>query len=1258
MQGTVRVRWLCSLIFLLAAMSIAANLSAQYGTANIVGTVRDSSGAVIPGAKVTVTESSKGYVRHLVTGASGAYAINSVPIGTYTVTIEATGFMKVVQTGIRLETGQTQRVDVVMKVGAVTQQVTVQGNLPHVQTETAAISNVITGQQISQLEINGRNFVRLALLVPGAVPAGLSTDTVGVLANNNISFNGSRTQYNNWTVDGSPNTDEGSASTFNTYPNLDSIAEFRISTSNYGAEYGHHSGAQIDVVTKSGTSKFHGDVSEYLRNDVLDAQNWFTNRNWAGNPGSPPRAPLKQNEYGFTIGGPFFIPGFYNTNKNKTFFFYSEDWRKIRGSNVLSNWVPSLAERQGDFSQCDPNAPGGPGDSSINGGKAGLGNDLPYNATVAKNCVLPNLPLRDANGTEVLNSSGNPIPVYYDTVGAIPVGQMLNTTTAGLTQAMTNAKGFLGGYFPLPNEGSNPTGWSVSAPAATDWREDQIRVDQNIGDKMRAFVRFTHDSWNTLSVPTLWGWSSYDTVTTPFNGPGKSAVVNITNNFSPNLMNEFIAGYTEDWITLQNAPGGNSTGITRASQSGFNLNHFFPANDGNPLLPNLAVCGGGPCVYEAAYSANPWTNSNPIVDLQDNMTWIHGNHIMKWGAFIEDYHKNETFGGAPQGEIDFWSGQPGSTNNALADMFIGQASDYYEGTQTFNGIPVGGNAKGHWHYWDFEPYFQDDWHVTSNLTLNLGLRYYLFQHIRDITKPTVDSNFIPSLYNPANEAQYNAGGNLVQGTGAMPIAFGNGLVECGSGGMPPGCQYNTFNNWAPRFGFAYRLGKNTSIRGGYGIFYEIGNGNEANSEGGEGNPPTTLTLTSYNLTEAQIGNIFTNGVYSAPIPPAGYTNYPLHQKWPSEQQYSLSVQRQLGNDSLFTIAYVGALGRHLAMGYQSNMVPLGMGTVNVPALAQPGGINDNQGNQACDPSGNCNVQQYLMHLAGSGIYFQPYRGYSGISTKSNIAVSNYNSLQTNFRHTMGHGLTAQVSYTWSRNLDDSSSTYTNSNGNWTEVEPSNFRRFYGTSDLARTQVFTASYIYDLPFFKRNGNWLVRGALGGWEVSGITSFFTGTPINILCGVNNYSTGIGGNVMCNTVGNLKIQKGTYNDPTYGPTPTWFNPGVIAQPNLAQFYANGEPGMFGYLGRNVISGPGTNDTDFAVIKNWRVPQFGEGGAIQFRWETFNTFNHPNFTGFNAGCSGKDKFGQTCNDPANDLGTNANGEINSAGPPRIMQFGLRVQF
>ena len=1205
-NGCLRVRWL-GLLFL-AVTSLGINAAAQTN-ANIVGTVRDSSGAVIPGASVTVENAAIGFVRHLVTDSAGSYSVSSVPIGTYQITFAAKGFVKMVRTDITMTVGQTQRVDAVLKVGAVTQQVTVQGNVTHVQTETASVSSVITGRQIENLELNGRNFVTLALLVPGAVPDnGLITSTVGVLANNNISFNGSRTQYNNWNVDGAPNTDEGSASTFNTYPNLDSIAEFRISTSNYGAEYGHHSGAQINVVTKSGTNKFHGTVFEFLRNDALDANDWFINGNTLG-VAKAPRTPLKQNEYGFTLGGPFYIPGVYNTHKDKTYFFYSEDWRKIRTGTIMSNGVPSLLERQGDFSQCDP--------SSAN-----------YDKVVAASCVLPS-----ANG------------VSYDDVRNMPGFNQQN---------YTNGVDLVNALVPLPNSG--PVGWTKAAPSNTNWREEQIRVDQNINDKTRVFVRFTHDSWDTLSVPSLWSGSSYDTINSNFAAPGKSAVLNITRTFTPTLMNEFVMGYTVDFLNVSNVVGPDSVSGSLDRPSGFQLAHFFPANDTNPVLPAVSVGGGGPGFYESGGNYTGPYNSNPIVDWTDNLSWMRGNHYIKFGFYLEDYHKNEMFGTPTQGTVTTSNDSAISSGNGLADLFLGNIANYNEGTQTFNGVPVGGYPKGHWQYWDFEPYVQDQWHAAKSLTLTFGLRYYLFTHIHDISNPTVDSGFLPQFYNPAFEAPYDSAGNLQQGTGlAMPIAYGNGLVECGHGNINPGCQLNHYNNWAPRFGFSWAPfggNKTTVIRGGYGIYYEIGNGNEAASEGGEGNPPVSLGLTSYDLLGYNsVGPIFNNGVYSTSIPPAGYTAWPYDQKWPSEQQFSFGVQHQFGNSDLLSVSYVGALGRHLAQYRNLTEIPLGLGVVNVPQLID--NPNYPQAAAYCDANGNCNAQQALINQAASNIFFQPYPGYSGIGMKQDTANSRYNSLQAEFRHTFGHGLTAQASYTWSHSIDNSTSTYSSSSNG---IDDSNLARWYATSDLNRTQVFTINYIYDLPFFKNSTNKFLKNGLGGWEISGISTFFTGQPVNITCGVDSFSSGIGAGVMCNTIGSLKIDKGTYNDPTYGPRMSWFNPGVMTQPLQSQLAANGEAGMFGYMGRNALTGPGRNNTDLALIKNFSTPWFGtERSTIQFRWETFNTFNHPEFQYISAGCSGSDTFGQPCNSAANDIG---NGEVTGAWPSRVMQFGLKVIF
>jgi carboxypeptidase family protein len=1176
-------------------------------TATIVGAVTDATGAVIPGAKVTVTNPLKGYTRQLIASSAGEYTAYKVPIGDYVVTAEAPGFQKLVRSGITLSVGQTLRVDLQMTLGQVTQEVTVTGNVARVETETAAISDVVTGQQISNMMMNGRNFVTLATLVPGAVPDnGLDTSHVGVYGNNSISFNGSRTQYNNWEIDGGNNTDEGSAGTFNTYPNIDTIAEFRISTSNYGADMGKHAGATIEVATKSGTRDFHGDAFEYVRNDKFDSNDWFVNRQINPPGGNAPKRPLKWNDYGYTLGGPVYIPGHYNTSKSKTFFYWSEDWRSYREGQVVSSGVPSLRMRNGDLTECDKSSPN-------------------FNSVAASGCTLPTL-----NG------------VTYNNIANIP----------GVTpQSITNSNALLNGLIPKPNNGV--TGWVLSSSTATDWRQEQIRVDQNISDKTQVFARYTQDAWNTLAVPALWTWSNYDTVKTPFGGPGKSAVFHITHSFKPNLMNEFIMGYTVDHILLFPAAGSDSAGINRQA-GGFVANHFFPANDGNKLLPSIVVCGGTPFCAAQDTGFYPWFNSNPIITWKDNIAYTVGRHTVKFGAFLEKYRKNEQYGAETQGSMHFDNWGSNTSGNALADMFLGRIEQYQEGTETANGIPVGGYPKGHWRMTAFEPYIQDDFRVNHKLTLNLGLRYYYFTRIHDVTRPTIDSGFLPNQFNPTKEAQLDSNGNLVQSLGShLYTAFGNGLVECGVNGIAPGCQLNNDGpNWAPRFGFAYDpwgTGK-TVIRGGYGVYFEMGNGNEAQAEGGEGNPPIALSPSNFNVTGYQnIQPVYVNGTYAAPLGPTGYTSWPYNQKWGSEQQFNLGMQHEFSGNNLLTLAYVGTLGRHLARNRNISQIPIGVGTMNVPALANA--------NQYCDAQGNCDVQNVLINQLEPTTFFQRFRGYNNIGQKENTAVSSYHSLQANFRHAFGHGLTLQTVYTWSHAIDDSSSTYFQSG-----VNDYDLKRWRDTSDLNRTQVLTTNYIYELPFFKSSSSSVLRQALGGWSISGITSFFTGQPVDFGCGVAGFGTGIGQSVRCNSLGPVKIAKHIDVDPQFGPTPAWFLPQNVAQPFQAQLRADGEPGMFGYQGRNFLTGPGRNNTDLALLKDFSTPWFrGEHSKLQFRLETFNTFNHPQWQFINAGCNGdanangSPAFGRNCAGNEHNLG---NGQVNSAWPSRIMQLGLKFIF
>lgn len=1186
-----RIGLLLGVILLLAFSAWAQD------TATIVGTVTDPSGAVMPNVTVTASNFDKGFTRQAITNTAGAYTIAAAPIGNYTVSAEVAGFQKSVRNSIVLTVGIIQRVDFQLNVGRTTQEVTVTSNVPRVQTETSAISDVVTGSQIQNLDLNGRNFTALALLVPGASPDNsIDTSDVGIYANLNMSFNGNRMQYNNWELDGGANTDDTSASTTNTFPNLDTIAEFRVTTSSYGADMGRHAGANIEVVTKSGTKEFHGDLFEYARNDTLDGNDWFANRQIAPPGGNAPKTPLTWNDYGLTLGGPFYIPGHYNTDKSKTFFFWSEEWRHYSQGTVNSANVPSLLMRQGNFAECDPNSPA-------------------YNTVAASGCVLPTNP---ATGKVFTNDS-------------VPVDP--------------NAQTLLNAFVPLPNNGI--VGYVTAPRLPTMWREDQIRIDQNVSEKTLIFGRYTQDAWDTIVTPSLWTGSTYDTSETNFLGPTKSAVLHVSHTFKPNFMDEFVMSFTNDHWHLDQQTGPVSPAKSIDKPSGWSVNNVFPANSTIPFLPAVSVSGGVPF----GFSQNPYVtaySSQPFVTGKEDVVWTVNNHTLKigvYGQYLHTYGPNRL---DDEGAMTFSGSAAVSTGNALADMYLGRMGQYTEATAVVGGVPVGGLEYADYHQWDFEPYIQDDWKVSRKLTLNLGLRYYFFSDLRDVQHPTIDSAFEPSQYNPAVEAPLNSGGMLVpnSATGQVytPNAYGNGLVECGTSNTPRGCVQVGRNNFGPRFGFAYDptgAGK-TVIRGGYGLYYEIGNWNESMSGAIGGNPPAALSPSLLNLTSYSAIQPMAN-ILSQPTGPASLINtLPAVWKFPSVQNFSLNVQHDFGGNNLLMVSYVGNLGRHLSNQVNINQVARGANTAVVPALA--GSVPD------CSAAGVCDVQKVLINDEASSVFFVPYQGYQTIELKNDMASSNYNALQVEFRHPVGHGLTIQAAYTWAHAIDDSTSTYFS-----TGVDDSNMRRWYATSDLNRTQVLETNFVYALPFFKSSPSPLVRTSLGGWTVSAIVSFFTGEPVNFQCGINGMSSGIGEGIMCNTLGRVAIDKGVVNDPQFGPTPTWFNPGVIAQPAVTQLASNGEPGMFGYMGRNVLTGPGRNNWDMALLKNFETPWFGaEHSTLQFRLETFNTFNHPQWQTISAFCSSATAPGQPCNGP-NNIG---NAEVAGAWSPRVVQLALKFIF
>jgi len=1212
-----------ALYLLVGFVLLAGSAVWAQDTATIVGTVTDSTGAVIPGAKVTVSNPNRGFVREVASTTAGEYSAARIPIGDFVITAEATGFEKLVRSGITLEAGQTQRVDMALKVGQVTQQVEVVGNVATVETENATVSDVVTSKQIDNLALNGEMVFGLEFLVPGAAIAdgqGSALELGHAGGEMSVSFNGNRNEYSQLEYDGGNNAQESSlANGGGVTPALDSIAEFRISTSNYGADVGQHAGALIEMVTKGGTKDFHGSAHEAVRNQAFDANDWSANQQINPPGGNAPKQPLQWNIFGYTLGGPFYIPKVYNENKNKTFFFWSQEWARYRAATVIDSGAPTQLERNGDFSQCDP--------ASGNY----LGNQYPQ--FTPANCILP-------------------------TVNGVTVDKV--------TPVNNNGADWLNAYVPLPNSG--PTGYVSALKVPTNFSDTVIRVDQNLSDKASLFVRFSSDTWLKETVPALWQGNSYDTTGSNYSVPARQSVFHLNYNLKPTLMNEFVMSYTDTPHTISPIAGPASIAKSVDKPSDWSASTFFAANSNVKLMPGISVSGGGPFGFDADNGnyRGPY-DAEPVFNYRDNIVWLHGNHTIKTGFFLEKFQLTEQFGYETQGYYNFANSGPLTTGNAMADMFLGRINSYQEGTFNNHGDYTGGYGVGHWRRTDFEPYLQDDWKVNHRLTMNFGVRYYLMIPPHDVTRPTVDSSFIPSLYNPAFAAVLGADGIMHQNPATGQIydfaEFGNGLVECGAGPVAKGCQVPYKENIGPRFGFAWDptgRGK-TSIRGGFGIYYEPGNGNDSNTIGLEGNTPTTVAPQRYNINGYEFGSGGFAG--TGPLNPG---SIPYYQKNPAVQQFNLDVQHEFQGNNFLTVAYVGNLGRHLDRGRNVDQIPIPVvPNMTVPALAN---VTDSNGNLLC-PSGVCNVQNILIHNQLPVAYFVPYQGANSINQKEFTAVSSYNALQLNFRHTTGYGLTVQAAYTYSHLLDDSTAYYAQGGGTTVDANY-DLIRFKGTSDLNRTQVLMLNYIYDLPFFKSSMNKFAKQALGGWRLSGITAFFTGVPIGPMgtnyngnvCGITGLSSGIGGGVTCDTVGKLKVQKSVYHDATYGNVVRWFDPSVLVQPTLDQFYANGQPGMFGYAGRNTLSGPGRNNFDLALFKAFDTPWFnGEHSSVQFRLETFNTFNHPQWKGVYFGCNGNPNadgspaFGRTCGGDAFNAG---NGEVAGTWGPRNVQLGLKFTF
>jgi Carboxypeptidase regulatory-like domain len=1146
-------RQLCiHLTLCLLLIAALPHLVAQANTGDVVGRVTDVSGAVIPGANVTIKNTGTGVARTVRTGKTGDYSSSLLQVGTYEVTIKAKGFRTFVAKDLNLSAGDRLRVDGKMEIGMASENVSVSAETA-LQTDSSTIGTSIATENVADLPLNGRNLTNLIQLSAGvtegasnAVGGGNhSTDRRLTSA---FSANGQNDFLNNNMIDGMDNN-ERYFGTIVVRPSLDAVQEIKVSTNLYPAEISRTEGGVADVITKSGTNTFHGSLYEYLRNNTLDARNYFAT--------TGPKPELRQNQFGGSIGGPI--------RKDKTFFFGDyEGFRQVWAKNTYTSTVPTAAQES-----------------------------LVAAAAVGQ---------------------------------MIPAGSVLGNTSSFVVSELGKN---LFSLYPAPMN-SGTTNNFVYSPADTQFSNTfDVRVDHHFSDRDTLFARYSFNDVNTYTPASLPDVSIDGKTFGPSNPPGSTGGpaleraqnlgLDYIHVFRPQLLLELKFAYlrfANQSLTINGVDAGVELGFDPCSLgTGYCMN--ADSGGGKYGLPAFNIAAPYAGLGDGLFA--PFFDYNNTFQYQGSLTWNHGTHDVKAGAGLIRRQLKWQQSISPRG---VYSVDGTFTGSALGDLIAGDASD----AQFQNDV-----AFPHFRSWEVGGYIEDDWRATRWLTLNLGVRYDTFTPFTEVDGYI--SNF-----------------DTATGYVVSPVLSGP------NHGTSTANVKTDFSNISPRLGFSASLGRSTVLRGGFGLSYfpnQIGNAGTLQNVplvisrdcGGDFAYP--VQCPSEIAGPGGLGLTMARGLWQPTIDPAS-ADYPNEElgtgvaagteidavgnklKSGRVAQFALQLQQELRSNLIFSLGYVGNLGRYLPLVPNVNQA-----TYATYSYSGPECTIDGQPTY----SSSCFTQGPI-----------PYPDYSGdqIYVLQSASNSNYNALQASLVRRFAAGLTANVNYTWSHILNNGSPEGEGGfrpvecvrngcmmdSGNGTPIPVNSFLQYdYGNGDLDVHQRFAAMLAYALPFGRS-----LQGAAAylvkGWSVNAIYAYSTGLPTSI----SEQGGGPPGTIT-NASGILGFRGGDapnqIHDPNAGNVHTieeWFNTSAFAVQ---------APGLLGNARRNCVYGPPLRHLDFSLTKTFPIR---ENLTLQFRAESFNLTNTPNFA-----------------EPNTSLGSPTFGEITSTAPfsnPRLLQFALRLTF